>query len=107
MKTELKFANPPTVAGKQMLCTVRRGETRPASEFDILTQDGRKVGRGQIEYTITLPFRAVSENDLKNEHDPACRTRAGLLDALQRYYPSFIPSESVTVINFTVLEARE
>ena len=45
-------------------------------------------------------FAALTAADLADEHDPRCRTPAGLLAVLQQIYPGFCPEETVTLVHF-------
>ena len=50
--------------------------------------------------TRLMAFDRLTEADLADEHDPACRTPAGLLAVLQRHYPGFEVHEPVTLCTF-------
>ena len=50
--------------------------------------------------TRVLAFERLTEADLADEHDPACRTPSGLLAVLQRHYPGFAAHETVTLCAF-------
>ena len=60
-------------------------------------------GRLSAPVTLTTQLRVFSGLDaqaLRFEHDPDCRTPAGLLLRLQQHYPGFAADEIVTVCHF-------
>lgn len=80
--------------------TVRRGR-----KWHEATHARLQLGDGSLSPPVELhtelkPFSALTEADLQFEHDPACRTVAGLLRALQGLYPGFSPEENVTLCHF-------
>ena len=50
--------------------------------------------------TRSLPFQQLTDADLADEHDPACRTLEGLLRVLQTHYPGFSAQEMVTLCRY-------
>lgn len=70
--------------------TVRRGthwHNRKSSKFNILKSTVKR-------------FRDIVDEDVKNEHDPSCRSKAGLLKEMKRVYPGFTANETVTLVEF-------
>ena len=94
----LGFAEPVFAAGRNT--SVRRG-TRWLGVMRVRLQ----LADGQLSPALPLQtrlcrFDQLDDAELAFEHDPACRTRAGLLATLQRHYPGFAPGEWVTVCDF-------
>ena len=50
--------------------------------------------------TRLMAFDRLTDADLADEHDPACRTPTGLLAVLQQHYPGFAEHETVTLCTF-------
>ena len=94
----LGFAEPVFAAGRNT--SVRRG-TRWLGVPRVRLQlaDGRLSAALPLQ-TRQCRFDQLDNADLAFEHDPACRTVAGLLATLQRHYPGFDPGEWVTVCDF-------
>ena len=63
--------------------------------------EGRQLGPLSLQ-TELRAFDALDEADLRDEHDPGCRTPAGLLAVMQRLYPGFRSDELVTLVHFRV-----
>ena len=61
--------------------------------------DGRHSAPLPLQ-TELRSFAALEEADLRDEHDPGCRTPAGLLAVMQRLYPGFRSDELVTLVHF-------
>ena len=80
--------------------TVRRGR-----KWHVATHARLQLGDGSLSPPIELHtelkrFSALTDADLRFEHDPACRTVAGLLLVLQGLYPGFSAEEEVTLCHF-------
>lgn len=80
--------------------TVRRG-----CKWHAVAEARLQLGDGSLSPPIGLHtelrrFSAITEADLLFEHDPACRTVAGLLRVLQGLYPGFSAEEEVTLCHF-------
>lgn len=45
-------------------------------------------------------FDTLTAHDLRDEHDPRCRTPDGLLAVMQQLYPGFQADETVTLVHF-------
>lgn len=99
--TSLRFKNPPVDHGHYV--TIRRGYLHPLARFLILNAAGEYIASAALETCFTTQFNAIRPEVLNSEHDPACRTIAGLFAKLRTYYPGFTPDEKVTVIRFSVL----
>ena len=97
------FANAQFLPGRNT--SIRRG-----TRWLGVRQVRIELGGGQLSQVLALHtrqcrFDALVQADLAFEHDPACRSVAGLLAVMQSHYPGFQPSECVTVCDF-VLPAR-
>jgi hypothetical protein len=93
----LQFFNPVFHIGRNV--TVRKG-TKWANEVMAVV-----LGDANTAYVVPLvthvqPFNLLTDKDLVDEHDPGCRTVAGLLADLQRAYPGFKATDEVTVVKF-------
>lgn len=80
--------------------TVRRGR-----KWHTVAQARLQLGEGSLSPPVELQtelkqFPALTEADLRFEHDPCCRTVSGLLLVLQRLYPGFSAEEEVTLCHF-------
>jgi len=105
----LLFDNFSFKAGENL--TVRRGtkwqSEKPDSEYGYYlgsTKDPSKIlGFAGFNKTKALPFNAIKDEDLVDEHDPNCRTYSGLLKGMKEIYPDFDEREIVTLIYFEYL----
>lgn len=80
--------------------TVRRGRKWQAvTEARLQLDDGRLSAPVALQTQVKL-FSALTDADLRFEHDPACRTVAGLFDVLRHLYPGFTCGEEVTLCHF-------
>ncbi len=80
--------------------TVRRGSKwRAVAEARLRLADGSLSPPVRLQ-TEARKFSALTEADLRFEHDPDCRTVGGLLLVLQRLYPGFSAEEEVTLCHF-------
>lgn len=66
-----------------------------------------RIELGAGRHSAPLPLRTelrrfdtLTAADLRDEHDPACRTPQGLLAVMQGLYPGFQPDETVTLVHF-------
>ena len=83
--------------------TVRRGD---ADLLNILDSDG--IYQHDFSPIVIskklMRFQDLKDEDLVNEHDPDCRTYAGLFKKMEEYYPGFDEREIVTLIEFEIEE---
>jgi len=101
---KLLFENPTFEEGTNV--TVRRGDKWAEEEGTLVSLcdlEENQVARGIITRTHTLPFEEIPAAWLAVEHDPACRTREGLLAVMQDIYPGFEETDLVTVVLFDVV----
>lgn len=102
----LDFLNPTFHYGRNV--TIRRGhewyeKAQKGDEVAIMRTGIDKIlAQGKIESLICRRFRDVTIENLLNEHDPECRTPAGLVYAMLRAYPDFTLDDIVTVIEFVI-----
>ncbi len=80
--------------------TVRRGR-----KWHAVAQARLQLDDGSLSPPVELRtelkrFSALTDADLRFEHDPACRTVGGLLSMLQQLYPGFDEGEEVTLCHF-------
>ncbi|MEO6517535.1 MAG: hypothetical protein ABIO17_00880 [Pseudoxanthomonas sp.] len=95
----LCFSTPVLNRGRNT--SVRRGRKwQPVSEARLLLADGR-VSAPVVLHTELRLFSTLTDADLRYEHDPACRTVAGLLAVLQHLYPGFRTDEEITLCHFS------
>ena len=80
--------------------TVRRGRKWHAVAQARLQLDDGSLSQPVELQTELKEFSALIGAELRHEHDPACRTVAGLLLVLQQLYPGFGPEEEVTLCHF-------
>ncbi|HMN10747.1 MAG TPA: hypothetical protein PKD55_00310 [Bellilinea sp.] len=100
---KLLFENPVFESGQNM--TVRRGDKwfdRDGEIVEVCDLEGNPLFESRILSTWNMPFDMVPAVWLKLEHDQASRTRAGLLEEMQKIYEGFQPDENVTVVFFDV-----
>ena len=96
----LGFDNPQFHTGRNT--SVRRGARwHGVALACIELGEGRQIGPLSLQ-TELRAFDALDEADLRDEHDPGCRTPAGLLAVMQRLYPGFLDDELVTLGHFWV-----
>lgn len=101
---ELKFCNPVFHAGVNL--TVRRGRKWASQDIAVIDINGFQA---VVKISsVTWSFSFLSDENLRDEHDPACRTVAGLLEEMKRVYPGFRPSEEITLVRFQLplIEAK-
>ncbi|WP_269789918.1 hypothetical protein [Stenotrophomonas sp. Iso1] len=94
----LGFANPQFHTGHNI--SVRRGD-----RWHGVVQ--ARIDRGAGRLSAPLPlltelrrFDTLTAADLRDEHDPACRTPEGLLAVMRRLYAGFQRDEMVTLVHF-------
>ena len=93
---ELKFSNPVFHAGTNL--TVRRGLKWYREQWATVDVWGVK---GVVRLScMSHRFSLLTDHWVRDEHDPACRTVAGLLAEMQRVYPGFSENEEVTLVRF-------
>lgn len=96
----LGLANPVFARGQNL--SVRRG-TRWLGVPRVRVQlAGGRLSAPVALATRALRFDQLRDADLACEHDPACRTVAGLLAVMRRHYPGFGAGETVTLCRFTL-----
>ena len=96
----LEFQNPTFTVGWNL--TVRRG-----TRWHQVTPVRLRLYGGALSSPVHLlsevrQFQSLTESDLADEHDPACRTPAGLLNIMRRSYDGFATTEYVTLCRFYV-----
>ncbi|MBB1472446.1 hypothetical protein H5368_05335 [Luteimonas sp. MC1782] len=96
----LEFDNPIFHPGRNT--TIRRGDRwHPVPQVRLRLRDGSLSPPTALE-TALKTFSDLSQSDIAFEHDPKCRSLAGLLREMQRIYPGFDPGEDITVCHFNV-----
>lgn len=94
----LGFADPVFLPGHNT--SVRRGlRWLKVEQVRVQLAEGRLSAPLQL-HTRACRFDQLRDAELAFEHDPACRSVAGLLAVMQRHYPGFAPQEMVTVCDF-------
>lgn len=98
--SNLLFANP--VFSKGVNTTVRRGDKYAtlAGDVSLLDTEGNLVGIGNVTGVTVKPFNELDKRELRINHDPACRTKEGLLAVMQQVYPGFVETETISVVFF-------
>lgn len=100
----LEFSNPVFHDGVNV--TVRRG-TKWLGVHNAYVDLGGKFCTGPVVlHTRAVPFNELTDSDVQNEHDPSCRTVAGLATEMKRVYPEFSESDTVTLATF-ILKFRK
>ena len=108
---KLKFKNP--VFHDGVNTTVRRGvkwSIADEPEFgypiidtnDPVTDDGKDkiIGFAKPVDVKVVRMCDISDDMIRFEHDPKCRTYNGLLDVMKETYNNFSDKEIVTVLTF-------
>ena len=96
----LEFQRPSFLPGRNT--SVRRGARwHGVTMARIRLADGGLSSPRPLQ-TECRPFASLSGAELRDEHDPDCRTVAGLLAVLQALYPGFSVEEDVTLVHFTL-----
>ena len=94
----LEFSNPVFKDGINL--TTRRGRKWHGVDMAYIQLGGEYRFGPAILATRVLPFNEVTDADLKNEHDPSCRTVEGLAVEMKRVYPEFDLTDEVTLVEF-------
>ncbi|MGH8055515.1 MAG: hypothetical protein ACREP4_16515 [Stenotrophomonas sp.] len=94
----LGFANPLFHTGRNT--SVRRGERWHGIALARIELGGGRVSEPLTLQTERRRFDTLIAAELRDEHDPACRTPEGLLAVMQQLYPGFHPDETVTLVHF-------
>ena len=95
---ELHFAQPHFHIGRNT--SVRRGTRWHGVAEAWLQLPSTSQARRVRLRTELRPFCELTEAELACEHDPRCRTPAGLLAVMQQLYPGFSAAETVTLVHF-------
>ena len=89
--SDLHFQN--AVFNKHLNITVRQGDKWHGTHgtVDVMDDAGKDFldkyrGQAYVLGTLLLLFDDIPAGILRHEHDPSCRTKAGLKDELQRIY---------------------
>ena len=90
---------------KQVFLAGRNTTIRRSDRWHALSRARLRLHDGSLSPPVALQtslkqFSALTADDLQFEHDPQCRSLAGLLLELQRLYPGFDPDEIITVCHF-------
>lgn len=102
--SQLKFKNLVFKDGENITC--RRGvkwATDDGGEFGFPVTDPRGFSVFGFAEPVAVKvkrFCDITDADVVNEHDPDCRTAAGLLAVMQDTYDGFDASEIVTLLSF-------
>lgn len=101
--TKIEFNNMRFHCGLNL--TVRNGDkwagTLPGTVLDIHeTGNPDTATTATVMYAVLRRFNTLTDADLEHEHDPACRTVAGLRDALNRAYGVCQWGPTVTLLFF-------
>lgn len=94
----LGFSNPCFHTGRNT--SVRRGDRWHGVPLACIALPDDGASSPCPLQTELRRFDSLTDADLRDEHDPACRTPAGLLKVLQQIYPGFQPDEEVTLVHF-------
>ena len=98
-QTQLAFFSVP-VFNQGRKTTVRRGRKWQGVTVARLQLDEGRLSAPVALQTEVRIFSTLTDADLRFEHDPACRTVAGLFDVLRYLYPGFTCGEEVTLCHF-------
>lgn len=96
----LDFVNPQFHPGRNT--SVRRGERWHGVSRAQLQRHPDGPAITVALSTRLLRFDTLTCADLRDEHDPRCRTPDGLLQVLRRIYPGFDAGERVTLVHFVL-----
>lgn len=92
----IKFIHPTFHAGRNL--TMRRGVELDGLEWAHIVE----LGRVFKVHTRVMCFKDLTDKDLENEHDPACRTAHGMLAKMREIWPDFDTREIITLVYFDV-----
>jgi hypothetical protein len=101
-----EFLDPPVLSFRVPVFNRGRNTTvRRGRKWHEATRARLQLDDGILSPPIGLrtelkQFSALTEADLRFEHDPACRAVGGLLRVLQGLYPGFSAEEEVTLCHF-------
>lgn len=102
MPPVLKFTN--HVFKPDRNTTVRRGRKWLHRSHALIDLGDENPSMLATISTNLMPFHLLTDNWLRDEHDPSCRTVDGLLEEMKRIYPGFKPYEDVTLVDFHLPE---
>ncbi len=94
----LGFANPQFHTGRNT--SVRRGNRWHGVPQARIEQAAGVHSQPLALHTELRRFDTLTSVDLRDEHDPRCRTPEGLLAVMQQLYPGFQRDEAVTLVHF-------
>lgn len=69
-------------------------------EVQLEDTQGKVYGTAKLVGAVSCKFYDVKDTWLQLEHDPDCKTLAGLFKAMQSAYPDFEMNDPVTVLFF-------
>jgi len=111
----LGFRHPVFISAPNVNLTVRRGvkwAAQKGNEVEVReTTRGKVFGTATITATRVVKFDDLTDADLHCNHDPECRTVAGLFDRMRRAYAGagshtetylFDKKEIVTLVFFEI-----
>lgn len=101
MKREIKlleFSNPVFKNGVNL--TVRRGTKWHMVDMAYVQLGGEHRHGPVILTTEIKKFNELIDVELRDEHDPSCRTVEGLAVEMKRVYPEFEVTDEVTLVKF-------
>lgn len=104
---QIIFNNPHFNKGRNV--TVRKGTrwSGKLGKYEIVDRFDENMGYCQIVETKVKPFREILDTDIKYEHDPECRTLAGLLMVMDELYQDFNINDTVTIVDFKLISAGQ
>lgn len=94
----LEFSNP--VFNDGINVTVRRGTKWNGVDMAYVQLGGTHRHGPVILHTRSIEFNKLTDADVMHEHDPSCRTVAGLAVEMKRVYPEFAETDVVTLVTF-------
>lgn len=94
----LKFSNP--VFNDGINVTVRHGTKWLGVSSAVIDLGGNFTTSPTALHTRSIAFNKLTDADVANEHDPSCRTVAGLAAEMKMVYPEFIETDIVTLATF-------
>lgn len=99
---KLKFKNPVFEFGLNL--TVRKGSKWHGKTGNVRLTDvnGSFKKRAIITTTMYGNYSDVTDEIVKYEHDPECRTVEGLTKAMKEAYPDFKETDDITLVFFRV-----
>lgn len=105
---EMRFNNNVHHSGVNV--TVRRGPKWSDLEKDDLLRlsspTGDSLRIAKVITSMKMLFHSIPMSLLSHGHDPACRSRIGLLKKMKKAYPGFRSSEEVTVVMYWLNEEQ-